>query len=105
MRISKASMRVLLVAAVLSSGVLWERAQCQDGGLSLLKLTEVSAQQAEAIAMAKFPGYEVTEIDIERDAKPLVWSVTVENDKKEVDLDIDAKTGQILHIDKNSKKN
>lgn len=103
MRISKASMRVLLVVAVLCSCVLWERAQGQEG-LSLLKLTEVSAQQAEAIAMAKFPGYEVTEIDIERDEKPLAWSVTVENAKKELDLDIDAKTGQILYIDKNSKK-
>lgn len=85
-----------------SSCVLWERAQGQEG-LSLLKLTEVSAQQAEVIARAKFPGYEVTEIDIERDAKPLTWSVTVENDKKEVDLDIEAMTGQVPHIDKNSK--
>lgn len=95
--------RGVLFAAFLLS--LCGQAYCQNSA-SLLGLTQISCDKAEAIALAKYPGGTVTEISIERDDLPLAWSVSLDLDKKtEVELEIDAGSGQILKVDKHGSKN
>jgi uncharacterized membrane protein YkoI len=63
----------------------------------------ISAEQAREIALKEFPGV-VTELELDdRDyGKGWKWEVEVVNaDGKEVEVDLDAKTGKVLKVDKN----
>ena len=62
----------------------------------------ISAEQAREIAVKEFPGV-VTELELDdRDfGKGWKWEVEVVNaDGKEVEVDLDAKTGKVLKVDK-----
>jgi len=62
----------------------------------------ISAEQAREVALKEFPGV-VTELELDdRDyGKGWKWEVEVVNaDGKEVEVDLDAKTGKILKVDK-----
>lgn len=62
----------------------------------------ISAEQAREIALKEFPGV-VTELELDdRDyGKGWKWEVEVVNaDGKEVEVDLDAKTGKVLKVDK-----
>lgn len=62
----------------------------------------ISAEQAKAIALKEAPGL-VTELELDdRDyAKGWKWEVeVVDADGREVEVDLDAKTGKVLKIDK-----
>ncbi|MCR2747265.1 PepSY domain-containing protein [Limnobacter parvus] len=62
----------------------------------------ISADQARAIALKEAPGV-VTELELDdRDyAKGWKWEVeVVDADGREVEVDLDAKTGKVLKIDK-----
>lgn len=62
----------------------------------------ISAEQAREIALKEAPGV-VTELELDdRDyAKGWKWEVEVVNaDGREVEVDLDAKTGKVLKIDK-----
>ncbi|WP_138516596.1 PepSY domain-containing protein [Limnobacter alexandrii] len=62
----------------------------------------ISAEKAREIALKEAPGV-VTELELDdRDyAKGWKWEVEVANaDGREVEVDIDAKTGKVLKVDK-----
>lgn len=62
----------------------------------------ISAEQAREIALKEVPGL-VTELELDdRDfAKGWKWEVEVVNaDGREVEVDLDAKTGRVLKVDK-----
>jgi uncharacterized membrane protein YkoI len=62
----------------------------------------IPAEQAREIAMKEFPGV-VTELELDdRDyGKGWKWEVEVVNaDGKKVEVDLDAKTGKVLKVDK-----
>ncbi|WP_341237335.1 PepSY domain-containing protein [uncultured Limnobacter sp.] len=62
----------------------------------------INAEQAREIALKQAPGV-VTELELDdRDyAKGWKWEVEVANaDGREVEVDIDAKTGKVLKVDK-----
>jgi uncharacterized membrane protein YkoI len=62
----------------------------------------ISAEQAREIALKEAPGL-VTELELDdRDfAKGWKWEVEVLNaDGREVEVDLDAKTGRVLKVDK-----
>ncbi|HEX4916705.1 MAG TPA: PepSY domain-containing protein [Limnobacter sp.] len=62
----------------------------------------ISAEQAKTLALKEAPGV-VTELELDdRDfAKGWKWEVEVVNaEGKEVEVDLDAKTGQVLKVDK-----
>ncbi|MCZ8016363.1 MAG: PepSY domain-containing protein [Limnobacter sp.] len=62
----------------------------------------ISAEQAREIALKEFPGV-VTELELDdRDyGKGWKWEVEVVNaDGKEVEVDLDAKTGKVLKVEK-----
>lgn len=91
--------RKLLVAAM-SLGVFCSAALAEGSG-SLIALTKISSEKAEAIALEKYPGALVEEISLDRDDTPLVWEVKMRFEKIwKVELEIDATSGAIVHEDK-----
>ena len=64
---------------------------------SLVKQTSFSIEQAENLALSKFPNAWVEEIELDRDDTPLVWQIDMKmKPLTKIELEIDAKSGEIL---------
>ncbi|WP_226038084.1 PepSY domain-containing protein [Aquibacillus saliphilus] len=61
------------------------------------KNTPISAEKAKEIALAKFKGT-ITELELDEDDGYLLYELQLDTDKNEVELDIDAYTGEIIAI-------
>lgn len=67
------------------------------------KFQLISSERAKEVALAEVPGGVVKEIDLDERSrsKGWKWEVEVVNaDGKEFDVDVDARTGEILEVDK-----
>jgi uncharacterized membrane protein YkoI len=90
--------KMLVIALTLSACC---SAAFAEGSGSLIGLTKITCEKAEAIALEKFPGALVEEISLDRDDTPLVWEVKMRFEKIwKVELEIDATSGAIVHEDK-----
>lgn len=68
-----------------------------DGGGSLLKNATFTIEQAENLALSKYPEATVEEIELERDDTPLVWKIDLKMKPRiKIEMEIDAKSGEIL---------
>ncbi|MBP9090395.1 PepSY domain-containing protein [bacterium] len=75
-----------------------------EGG-SLTKKAAISCEKAEAIALAKYPGATVEEIEIERDETPMNWEVELRSEGIwKIELEIDAQSGEILKTRKSKAR-
>jgi len=75
-------------------------ALADDAAGSLIKRTTISCERAEEIALQKYPGATVKEIKLDGEDLPLTWEIELRHEKHDIDLDIDAKSGEITHTDK-----
>lgn len=68
-----------------------------DSNKSLVKQTSFTIEQAEALALSKFPEARVEEIELDRDDSPLVWKIDMKmHPMTKIEFKIDAKSGQII---------
>jgi len=68
-----------------------------DGGGSLLKNVSFTIEQAENLALSKYPEATVEEIELERNDTPLVWKIDLKMKPRiKIEMEIDAKSGEIL---------
>ena len=75
-----------------------------DAG-SLTKKAAISCEKAEAIALAKYPGATVEEIEIERDETPMNWEIELRSEGIwKIELEIDAQSGEILKTRKSKAR-
>jgi len=94
----------LLSLSILSCVAILPAVAEGDAG-SLTKMAAISCEKAEAIALAKYPGAIVDEIEIERDEKPMNWEVELRSEGKwKIELEIDAQTGEILKTRKSKSR-
>lgn len=86
----------LLALSVLTCAAILPCAAEGDAG-SLTKKAAISCEKAEAIALAKYPGATVEEIEIERDETPINWDIELRSEGIwKIELEIDAQSGEIL---------
>lgn len=72
---------------------------------SLIKQTKITCEQAETIALEKFPGSFVEEIQLDRDDQPLAWEIKMVSEKIwNVEVLVDATSGNILKTEKKKKR-
>lgn len=92
------SMSILSFVAILPVGAEG------DAG-SLTKKAAISCEKAEAIALAKYPGATVEEIEIERDETPMNWEIELRSEGIwKIELEIDAQSGEILKTRKSKSR-
>ncbi|MBX9938875.1 MAG: PepSY domain-containing protein [Candidatus Obscuribacterales bacterium] len=86
--------------ALFSAGlslIVFANAVWADGGGSLLKNATFTIEQAENLALSKYPEATVEEIELERDDTPLVWKIDLKMKPRiKINMEIDAKSGEIL---------
>ena len=94
-RLSSNSSLLFLALSVISSLAILPVSADGDG--SLTKKAAISCEKAEAIALAKYPGATVEEIEIERDETPMNWEIELRSEGIwKINLEIDAQSGEIL---------
>ncbi|MBK7748686.1 MAG: PepSY domain-containing protein [Candidatus Obscuribacter sp.] len=72
-------------------------AEADGSNNSLLKRTTFTIEQAENLAMSKFPDARVEEIELDIDDSPLVWKIDMKmKPRTKIEFEIDARTGEVL---------
>lgn len=93
---------VFVIALGLGLGVTFNSsltlpAKADANGNSLLKRTSFTIEQAENLAMSKFPDARVEEIELDIDDSPLVWKIDMKmKPRTKIEFEIDARTGDVL---------
>jgi len=103
----------MLLCSVLAAGLLagccWEK--CEHGGKNgearqakLMAEAKVSKETAQASALAKVPNGTVKESELEKEHGKLIWSfdITTPDSKDITEVEVDAITGAVLGVDKES---
>lgn len=86
-----------VAAALLAVWVLSPVKASDDSNKSLVKQTTFTIEQAESLAMSKFPEAKVEEIELDRDDSPLVWKIDMKmHPMTKIEFKIDAKSGEII---------
>lgn len=77
-----------------------EKGEKADTHANLQAQAKITKEQAEAIAMAKVPNGTIKESELEKENGHLQWSfdMTVPDRKDITEVNIDAKTGDVLNI-------
>ncbi|HEV2327775.1 MAG TPA: PepSY domain-containing protein [Verrucomicrobiae bacterium] len=77
-----------------------EKGEKSDSQVQLQSQAKITKEQAEAIAMAKVPNGTIKESELEKENGHLQWSfdMTVPDRKDITEVNIDAKTGDVLNI-------
>ena len=97
------------LAAGLLAGCCWEK--CEHGGKNgearqakLMAEAKVSKETAQASALAKVPNGTVKESELEKEHGKLIWSfdITTPDSKDITEVEVDAITGAVLGVDKES---
>ena len=95
-KLSSNSSLLLLALSIFSCTAIMPVLAEGDSG-SLTKKAAISCEKAEAIALAKYPGATVEEIEIERDETPMNWEIELRSEGIwKINLEIDAQSGEIL---------
>lgn len=92
----------LAMAASLPMAAIADADDQQRNAEMVEKFQLISSERAKEVALAEVPGV-VKDIDLDERgrSKGWKWEVEVVNaDGKEIDVDVDAKTGEILKVDK-----
>jgi uncharacterized membrane protein YkoI len=96
LKLSANSALSFLTLSILSCAAILPAVAEGDAG-SLTKKAAISCEKAEAIALAKYPGATVEEIEIERDETPMNWEIELRSEGIwKINLEIDAQSGEIL---------
>ena len=96
LRLSANSALSFLSLSILSCVAILPAVAEGDAG-SLTKKAAISCEKAESIALAKYPGATVEEIEIERDETPMNWEIELRSEGIwKINLEIDAQSGVIL---------
>ncbi|MBP6747112.1 PepSY domain-containing protein [bacterium] len=104
LRLSANSALSFLSLSILSCVAILPVGAEGDAG-SLTKKAAISCEKAEAIALAKYPGATVEEIEIERDETPMNWEVELRSEGIwKIELEIDAQSGEILKTRKSKSR-
>lgn len=97
------------LAASLFAGCAWEKCErCEKGGeakqAKLMAEAKVSKEAAQASALAKVPNGTVKEAELEKEKGKLIWSfdITTPDSKDIMEVEVDAITGAVLGVDKES---
>ena len=97
------------LAAGLLAGCCWEK--CEHGEKNgearqakLMAGAKVSKETAQASALAKVPNGAVKESELEKEHGKLIWSfdITTPDSKDITEVGVDAITGTVLSVDKES---
>ena len=97
------------LAAGLLAGCCWEK--CEHGEKNgearqarLMTQAKVSKETAQASALAKVPNGTVKESELEKEHGKLIWSfdITTPDSKDITEVEVDAITGAVLGVDKES---
>ena len=70
-----------------------EASESQDNGAALQGQAAISQQEAEAIALAEYPGAKVLATELENEGRTLLYSIELDNG---ADVEVDAKDGTVL---------
>lgn len=79
------------------------------GGLGIYQLSATSAEaklskeEAESKVVNQYPG-EVVEIELEEEGNKPVYEIEIEGSDKNYDLTLDGNTGEVLNLEKKTKK-
>lgn len=93
---------IVVFAIALGLGVTFSSsltlpAEADGSNNSLLKRTTFTIEQAENLAMSKFPDARVEEIELDIDDSPLVWKIDMKmKPRTKIEFEIDARTGEVL---------
>lgn len=70
-----------------------DASESQDGGATLQDQAAITQEDAEAIALAEYPGAKVTATELENEGGVLLYSVELNNG---AEVEVDANTGAVL---------
>lgn len=70
-----------------------EASESQDSGAALQSQAAITREEAEAIALAEYPGTKVRATELENEGGTLLYSVELDNG---AEVEIDANTGTVL---------
>jgi uncharacterized membrane protein YkoI len=70
-----------------------EESESQDSGAALQSQAGITREQAEAIALAQYPGAKVRATELENEGGILLYSMELDNG---VEIEMDANTGKVL---------
>jgi uncharacterized membrane protein YkoI len=70
-----------------------DASESQDNGAALQNQAAITQEEAEAIALAEYPGAKVTATELENEGGTLLYSVELDNG---AEVEVDANTGTIL---------
>jgi len=73
-----------------------DASESQDGGAALQGQATLTQEEAEAIALAEYPGAKVRATELEMEGGVLLYSVELDNG---AEVELDANTGDILPVE------
>ena len=97
----------LLLVVGLFIGCVFEKGEREESEAQLLPEARITKAAAEQTALAKVPGGTIKESGLEREKGRLIWSfdIATPGTKDITEVAVDAKTGEVVAVDKETPKN
>ena len=93
---NRAIVSIAAIAVVVGSAAFIRQAALEEEQEALLARAKVSAESARATALAKFPGGQITESEIEEEEGRLIYSFDIDVNGETAEVEIDAVTGEVV---------
>ena len=73
-----------------------DTSESQDNGVTLQRQAAISQEEAEAIALAQYPGAKVLATELENEGGTLLYSIELDNS---AEVEVDANNGTVLPVE------
>ena len=96
MMIKRVAVGLAALGVVVASAAFIRQAALEEEQEGLLARAKISSESARQTALARFPGGQITESEIEEEGGRLIYSFDLDVNGEKTEVEIDAITGEIV---------